>query len=119
MNPQDIAAEVMATDAALALKGADADAFAHLLDRLEGLVTTLSFLPVAADSDAALRVRFAAAAVEEVADEVEDAEAKARLRLAWRMLDALSGYFGDASGLPPRSGRQTAGMERLLKEAVR
>lgn len=119
MRAEDIAAEVMTTDAALALKGADADTFAHLLDRLEGLVTTLSFLPVAADADAALRVRFAAAAVEEVADEVEDVEAKARLRLAWRMLDALAGYFGDGPGLPARPGRQTAGMERLLKEVSR
>ena len=120
MNAQEIAGEVRATDAAMALPGVDGDASVHLLDRLESFLDVLSFLPVSEDADAALRARFAAAAIELIQTELEEGtEAAAQARRAWRMLDSLADYFETKSGTPPRCPGQTAGMNRLLREVAR
>ena len=118
MNAGDIAAEVRLSHDAANLPGCEGEALAHLMDRLEGLVACLSFLPVQGDSDIAIRCRRAAAEAEILLDLVQGQPVPEQsARLIWRLVDSVARYFEEKTGMPVSKADSMAGANRLLREA--
>jgi hypothetical protein len=116
INAREIAEEVHASYAATGRPECDGETLDHLMDRLEGLVSVLSFLPVQGDMDIAIRCRRAAAEAEGLLDAVHgQAVPEQSARLVWRLVDSVARYFEEKTGLPVGEVDHMADANRLLR----
>ena len=108
MNARDIAAEVRVSHDAANLPGCEGETLDHLMDRLEGLIACLSFLPVQGDSDIAVRCRRAAVEAEILLDVVRGHPVPEQsARLIWRLVDSVARYFEEKTGIPVSKARSS------------